>query len=84
MATVVRKPVSTAMFKVAIVVLAVSISGCATSAVVGGAVAVTKVAAKTTVGAGKLAYRGTKAAVKGTAALLTDEVPEEDLEREVP
>ncbi len=51
------------------------LSGCATvavtSAVVGTAATVTKVAVKGTVGAGKLAYRGTKAAVKGTGKLLS-------------
>ncbi len=53
------------------------LNGCATamvgSAVVGTTATVTKVAVKGTVGAGKLAYRGTKAAVKGTAGLLSDD-----------
>ncbi len=56
---------------------ALSLSGCATAvvtgAVVGTAATATKVAVKGTVGAGKLAYRGTKAVVKGTAHLLSDE-----------
>ena len=60
------------------------LSGCATAmvtgAVVGTAATVTKVAVKTTVGAGKLAYRGTKAAVKGTGRLLSSD--EDDLPAE--
>ena len=56
------------------------LSGCATAmvtgAVVGTAATVTKVAVKTTVGAGKLAYRGTKAAVKGTGRLLSSDEEE--------
>jgi len=60
------------------------VSGCATAvvtgAVVGTAATVTKVAAKTTIGAGKLAYKGTKAVVKGTGRLLSsddEELPPE-------
>ncbi len=57
--------------------LGLSLSGCATamvgSAIVGTTATATRVAVKSTVGAGKLAYRGTKAAVKGTTRLLTDE-----------
>ena len=55
---------------------ALSLSGCATAmvtgAVVGTAASATKLAVKGTVGAGKLAYKGGKAAVKGTASLLSD------------
>jgi len=46
------------------------LSGCATmmvtGAVVGAAATATKYAVKGTIGAGKLVYKGTKAAVKGT------------------
>ncbi len=49
------------------------LSACATTIVVGTAAKVGKVAVKTTVGAGKLAYRGTKAVAKGTSRLLTDD-----------
>lgn len=63
-----------------IALLLIPLSGCATAvvtgAVVGTAATATKVAVKTTVGAGKLAYRGTKAAVKGTAALMSDDEDE--------
>ncbi len=69
---------------VTLVGLSLLVSGCATAmvtgAVVGTAATVTKVAVKTTVGAGKLAYRGTKAAVKGTGRLLSSS--EEDLPAE--
>ncbi|MFD0916333.1 hypothetical protein ACFQ14_07945 [Pseudahrensia aquimaris] len=58
-------------------VSALVLSGCATAvvtgAVVGTAATATKVAVKTTVGAGKIAYRGTKAVVKGGAALMADD-----------
>jgi len=58
-----------------------ALSGCATAvvggAVVGTAATVTKYAVKGTVGAGKLAYRGTKAAVKGTAKLISSDDDED-------
>ena len=64
--------------QVSIVLMIVSglvLPGCATamvtSAVVGTAATATKVAVKGTVGAGKLAYRGTKTVVKGTGRLLS-------------
>ena len=61
--------------------LTLPLGGCATSvvtgAVVGTATTVTKVAAKTTIGAGKLAYRGTKAAVNGTRRLIADDPSEQ-------
>lgn len=61
----------------ALVASTLMVSGCATAmvtgAVVGTAATVTKVAAKTTIGAGKLAYKGTKAVVKGTGRLLTSD-----------
>ena len=69
-------------------VLALSLSGCATAMVasaVGGAVvgvagATAKYAVKGTVGVAKLAYKGTKAAVKGTAKLVTpDQKPATDI-----
>jgi len=44
-----------------------------TGAVVGTAASATKLAVKGTVGAGKMVYKGTKAAVKGTANLLSDD-----------
>ena len=63
------------------------VSGCATAvvtgAVVGTAATATKVAVKTTVGAGKLAYKGTKAVVKGTGKLLSsddEELPEDSVQ----
>jgi len=56
-----------------------ALPGCATaivtSAVVGTAKTVTTVAVKGTVGAGKLAYRGTKTVVKGTGRLLSGSEP---------
>ncbi len=59
----------------------VLVSGCATAmvtgAVVGTAATATKVAVKTTVGAGKLAYRGTKYAVKGTQKMISSDAPVE-------
>ncbi len=55
--------------------LSLMLSGCAaamvTSSVVGTTATVTRVAVKGTVGAGKLAYRGTKAVVKGTGRLIS-------------
>jgi hypothetical protein len=51
-----------------------------TGAVVGTAATATKIAVKTTVGAGKLAYKGTKAVVKGTGRLLSSD--DEDLPAE--
>ena len=63
-----------------IVLFGLSLSGCATAmvtgAVVGTAATATKVVVKTGVGAGKLAYKGTKAVVKGGAALVSDDEPE--------
>lgn len=57
-----------------------ALSGCATmmvtGAVVGAAATATKYAVKGTVGAGKLAYKGTKAVVKGTANLITGDEEE--------
>ena len=60
-----------------LIVGCLNLSGCATAmvggAILGTTVVATKVAVKGTVGAGKLAYRGTKAAVKGTARLISDD-----------
>jgi len=57
--------------------LSLVLSGCATamvtSAVVGTAATVTSVAVKGTVGAGKLAYRSTKAVAKGTGRLISSD-----------
>ncbi len=64
----------------AIATVVAGLSGCATiavtGAVVGTAATVTKVAVKGTVGAGKLAYKGTKAVVKGTARVIKKDDPE--------
>ena len=58
------------------------LSGCATAMVTGAVVSTaataTKVAVTTTVGAGELAYKGTKAVVKGAANVVTDD-DEDDL-----
>jgi hypothetical protein len=69
---------------VAVIASTLMVSGCATAmvtgAVVGTAATATKIAVKTTVGAGKLAYKGTKAVVKGTGRLLSSD--DEDLPAE--
>ncbi len=69
----------TSIFKVICISGMLGLSGCATaaigSAVVGGVAKTTKYAVKGTVGAGKLVYRGTKAAVQGTKRLLSDDEP---------
>jgi hypothetical protein len=68
----------------AVIASTLMVSGCATAmvtgAVVGTAATATKIAVKTTVGAGKLAYKGTKAVVKGTGRLLSSD--DEDLPAE--
>lgn len=68
----------------AVIASTLMLSGCATAmvtgAVVGTAATATKIAVKTTVGAGKLAYKGTKAVVKGTGRLLSSD--DEDLPAE--
>ena len=65
-----------------LVLFITSLQGCAaamvTGAVVGTTVGATKLAVKGGVGATKLAYKGTKAAVTGTARLLSDDDTEQD------
>ena len=67
---------------IVLMVLLTCLQGCAaamvTGAVVGTTVGATKLAVKGGVGATKLAYKGTKAAVSGTARLLSDDDTEED------
>ena len=64
-----------------ILAAAMHLTGCATAmvtgAVVGTATKATSLAVKGTIGATKLAYRGTKAAVSGTARLMRDDEPED-------
>ncbi|MEM8749041.1 MAG: hypothetical protein AAGF28_01980 [Pseudomonadota bacterium] len=69
-----------------ILICSVSLSGCAaavvTGAVVGTAATATKLAVKGTVGAGKLAYKGTKATVGAASNMVRrdDDIVGDDLD----